>query len=211
MGAPFKMKGSPMQRNFGIGSPLSKVGSDSKSTGKPDFIGPQAPIKDVTEEKHPHIDKEQEVHPPKTNKEKPSKSNSGAEGEGSFWENHPIYKNIKAGQQLYKMAKADGAGKVAGDVFKGASQYLPGADTRLSNKIEAIQNAPPASGYGTDYEYKIKNQKIVKVNKAKVNKAKVNKAKVSKAKVKTNIKANIKTPEIKAALPAKMPKLNLSL
>jgi len=54
---PFKMKGSPMYRNFGIGS---------------------SPVRDVTKKEHPHQDYEQEVHPEKTVWE---------EGEGGFWNN----------------------------------------------------------------------------------------------------------------------------
>ena len=34
MGAPFKMKGSPMQRNFGIGSPMRDEGEKTSLKGK---------------------------------------------------------------------------------------------------------------------------------------------------------------------------------
>jgi hypothetical protein len=35
MGTPFKMKGSPFQRNFGIGSPLNQLKASNTHEGKP--------------------------------------------------------------------------------------------------------------------------------------------------------------------------------
>ena len=37
MAGPFKMKGSPMQRNFGIGSPLHDNEKKEKTTDKPEI------------------------------------------------------------------------------------------------------------------------------------------------------------------------------
>jgi|TARA_R110000824_G_scaffold26435_1_gene90775 hypothetical protein len=37
MGTPFKMKGSPMQRNFGVGSPLRKDNVVSKTSPGPGY------------------------------------------------------------------------------------------------------------------------------------------------------------------------------
>jgi len=140
MGAPFKMKGSPMQRNFGIGSPLSKVGSDSKSTGKPDFIGPQAPIKDVTEEKHPHTDKEQKVHPQKQDAEGGENPNDSAEGEGGFW--NDLWDNSVLGQVVDAGKKGEigdnlkeaylGDNSIIGGTVKGIKQF------RTNKKNEKI-------------------------------------------------------------------------
>jgi hypothetical protein len=42
---PFKMKGSPMQRNFGIGSPLNN-GQKTKGKLKKTLIGPIKPMTD---------------------------------------------------------------------------------------------------------------------------------------------------------------------
>ena len=45
MGTPYKMKGSPMQRNFGIGSPLNN-GQKTKGKIKKKLIGPIEPMID---------------------------------------------------------------------------------------------------------------------------------------------------------------------
>jgi len=45
MAGPFKMKGSPMQRNFGIGSPLND-GQKTKGKLKKTLIGPIKPMTD---------------------------------------------------------------------------------------------------------------------------------------------------------------------
>ena len=87
MAGPFKMKGSPMQRNFGIGSPLhqdfKKEGKQLKKTE----IGPKAPpmvdknnnqIPDLVESRESldgKLDKKPEVNKakPKVNKNQPGK------------------------------------------------------------------------------------------------------------------------------------------
>ena len=51
MSRPFKMKGSPMQRNFGIGSPLARVTDLVKKDDEWSFKGSQEASKDYNEMK----------------------------------------------------------------------------------------------------------------------------------------------------------------
>jgi len=73
---PFKMKGSPMQRNFGIGSPMRQsAGTRDPKTEKPIVKGLKQGIKEVGKElkvkkrKTINVPKDHPVTPPKTTRE----------------------------------------------------------------------------------------------------------------------------------------------
>ena len=90
MKTPFKMKGSPMQRNFGIGSPLNN-GQKTKKKLKKTLIGPIEPMVDENKNNIPDYvesieSKEGRISKPKVNstKTKKNKSNGGTKGTKSL-------------------------------------------------------------------------------------------------------------------------------
>ena len=116
---PFKMKGSPMYRNFGIGS---------------------SPVRDVTKKEHPHLDEEQKVHPQKQDAEGGENPNDSAEGEGGFW--NDLWDNSVLGQVVDAGKKGEigdnlkeaylGDNSIIGGTVKGIKQF------RTNKKNEKI-------------------------------------------------------------------------
>ena len=112
MATPYKMKGSPMQRNFGIGSPLHKDKDKpdvvSQSDAQTEKLKSQGYVKIKGTNIYEHSSKyetPEETHTRRTNKQEELRKKRAKEGNWAYTKEGKV---IKPGEPNYEKIKKEG-------------------------------------------------------------------------------------------------------